>query len=88
MTNFEKIKNMNKDQMAEFLEKLNSDGIEKAPHNIWFNEEYCENCPDIEVIYRDKKELWKECDFEGNCPNTDWGSDIVKLWLESENENA
>lgn len=86
MTNFERIKNMNKDELAKFLDDLTSGGIEKAPHSIWFNEKYCKVCPDIEVIYLGKKDLWKECDFESKCPNTNWDSGMIKLWLDGEYE--
>lgn len=86
MTNFEKIKNMSKDEMAEFLDNLTNGGIEKAPQNIWFNKKYCKVCPDIEVVYMGKNQLWKECDFEGKCSNTDWDSGMVKLWLDAKIE--
>lgn len=86
MNNFDKIIKMNKDELADFLDKLISGGVEKCPAIIWFDKKYCKVCPDIEVEYRGKKELWKECDFESKCPHQNWGSDLVELWLDGESE--
>jgi len=50
----------------------------------WFKEKYCEVCPDIEIIYHGKNDLWKECYFEGVCPHQDWDERLIKLWLNAE----
>lgn len=86
MNNFEKITEMTKDELAEFINELIRESIDKTEPFKWFDETYCKICPDIEVEYKDEKELWKECYFEGKCPHQDWGIDLIKLWLEDENE--
>ena len=87
MNNFERIKNMNEDEMIMFLNGLIGTEIEKTVVYKWFDKNYCKLiCPDIEVIHKGKNEIWKECYFEGLCPYQDWGCNLIKLWLESENE--
>jgi hypothetical protein len=84
MNNFEKIKNMNKEEMVKFLDNLIDVPFDKVEPMKWFHEKYCTVCPDIEVKYNDKTELWKECYFEGKCLYQDSIKDMVKLWLEGE----
>jgi hypothetical protein len=81
MNNFDKVKNMNKKEIAEFLNGLLNDSYETIIDK-WFDKNYCESiCPDIRVIYENKKEIWKECDFEGKCSYQNCRLDMIKLWL-------
>lgn len=84
MTNFEKIKNMNKEEIIEFLNSLVGTEFDDTIIFKWFKEKYCEVCPDIEIIYHGKNDLWKECYFEGVCPHQDWDERLIKLWLNAE----
>lgn len=84
MNNFEKLKNMTKEELAEFLNSFIYKPIDDVEPFKWFDEKYCSICPDIEVINDGKKKMWKECYFEGNCPHQDYGLGLIKLWLEGE----
>lgn len=85
MNNFEKIKNMSKDELIEFLNNSIGRELDETPIYKWFDENYCKSiCPDIEVINKGKNEIWKECYFEGLCPYQDWGCNLIKLWLDAE----
>lgn len=96
MNKFEMLKTFDVDDLADFLNSIES--TEDAPWNKWFNAEYCnsEKCPSIICKCIDKTcecaycELYKKENGEGKCrffPNKDIlgsGNDIVKIWLESD----
>lgn len=84
MNNFEKIKNMNKDELIIFLNDLIDNEFDSTLIFKWFKNKYCEVCPDIEIKYHGKNELWKECYFEGICPHQDGDERLIKLWLDAE----
>jgi len=90
MTNFERIKSMTIDEMAEWLDKnLVFDGSEAMTR---FNERYCSKC---EPIVGKPESFNKEveycyCELEDKCkffPNEDGSPSfafICKLWLMEE----
>ncbi len=93
VTNFEKIKNMNIDEFAEWLDK--HDSWENTPWMEWWNNTYCKNCEPVIGIFVDS---WKEsefawCELYGKCrffQELDKTPDsllMAKLWLESEIEH-
>ena len=86
MTNFEKIKNMDKHEMVLFINDLIDNNVDKSIPFDWFDRNYCQVCPDIEVVYEGKNELWKECDFETKCPHQEFGNGLINLWLDSDVE--
>lgn len=45
MTNFEKLKSMNEEEISEFLDNIVS--IDDSPWIVWFNKKYCKNCETI-----------------------------------------
>jgi len=54
MTNLEKIKNMDLDQLAEWLDKHGM--FDHSPWNDWWDKNYCSKCEPIECHYADAKE--------------------------------
>ena len=90
MTNFEKLKSMNKEEISEFLDSITS--IDDSPWIVWFNKKYCENC---EIIRRNTldPDIYYDCTYcevNGNCRYFQDKDDIpdnkemIELWLESE----
>lgn len=90
---FDKVKTMNIDELAEFLEKMFL--REEGPWDNWFAKKYCnvENCPSIKCECTGEFKgtvdcAW--CELNDGCkffPKDDFGEKlIIKLWLESEAE--
>ena len=89
MTNYEKIKEMNKDEFIKLISDIVDgclfDNENKIGH--WFKVTYCDKCPEIEFKWGGKIERWKECGFEGKCPHQDWENEqLIKMWLDGECE--
>lgn len=91
MTNFEKLKSMNEEEISEFLDNI---GIDDNPWIAWFNKRYCENCETIRryARYPDIYYDLTYCEVNGNCkyfqdkddiPNN---KEMIELWLESEDK--
>lgn len=91
-TNFEKMKSMSVDQLAEWLDKYLA--FDDAPHMVWFNEKYCNNCESIMCHYEDSTyefpyaycELNNKCKFFPEMDEVPGSVEIVKMWLNSEVE--
>lgn len=102
MTNFDKLKNMTAEELAEFIDKH---GIyDDTPWMNWFYETYCNNCESIIVGAEDAEEIlgikpfyneeyecahcevYEDCCkfFPNRCPPNN--RDIIKMWLEAEND--
>ena len=89
MTRLDQIKNMNNDELVEFLSKLDN---EDSPWNVMLNQR-CSYCPIFIVQYEDEDDFKHEvafCEKFNKCiyfpeveglPST---LDIVKLWLNEE----
>lgn len=87
MTNYEKIKEMSKDELIKFISNIVDGDLFDKGNKIghWFKIEYCDKCPDIDFKWGEKIEHWKECEFEGKCPHQDWESKtLIKMWLDGE----
>lgn len=86
MNNFEYIKSLSIDELAEWLDQ--HDEFDGAPWYTWFDETYCSKCESVMCKYPDSDreipfawcELNDECRFMDYVPE---GKEIVKLWLES-----
>ena len=90
MNNFEKLRQMDIDQAAEWLDKHGQ--FDSSPWVEWFDDTYCQNCEKIKGSVMDlSKEVecaWCEvhdkCQFFPDRSEVPEGKQIVKLWLESE----
>lgn len=88
MTNFEMIKSMNIDELAEWLDEYGN--FEEAPWMEWFNSNYCKKCDSVKAYaaYLDKDVDISWCELHDKCKffETDILKDnnIVKMWLENE----
>lgn len=91
MTNFEKIHNMNIDELSEWLDKY---GIfDGGPWIEWFNKTYCNNCEEIMCHYEGFQERefpCSYCELEYHCRyfpdmnDTPNNKDMIKMWLTME----
>lgn len=95
MTNFDKIKSLNIDQFAEWLD---SNGMwDNSPWSQWFDERYCKQCESVKAIVqnfgseRECEFAWCElehkCKFFQSLPEEPSPKDVIKLWLEAEAED-
>lgn len=87
MTNYEKIKNMSKEEFIKFISDIVEENIFEESNQIglWFNTTYCKKCPEIEVKWGGEILHWKECEFESKCPHQDWeAKTLIKMWLDGE----
>lgn len=92
MNNWVKLKNMSKEDFAEWLDKYGM--FDNSPWMMWFDQQYCKNCEDIMCKYENGKREFpcSFCELNGNCkffPDLDEVPDnkmIIKMWLESEVE--
>ena len=92
MTNFEKLKSMNEEEISKFLDSLVN--IDDNPWIVWFNKRYCKNCEAIRS-YAQIPDIYYDstyCEVNGNCRYFQDKDDIpdnkemIELWLASENE--
>lgn len=91
MTEFDKIKNMNLEELAEWLDVVCSFS-DDSPWMKWFSEKFCDNCPPVQtfVPYLNKEAECSYCELNGNCKffpdllDTPENKQIIKMWLESE----
>ena len=90
MTQFDKFKNMDIDQLADWLDEHGQ--FDGSPWISWFDYKYCKNCPDIMCHYLDSEYEFhcSWCELEGKCK---YFSDlneapdnkmIIKMWIESD----
>lgn len=86
MTNFEKLKSMNEEEISEFLDSIS---IDDNPWIVWFNKRYCENCEAIRSYGRNPNIYYDStyCEVNGNCRYFQDKDDIpdnkemIELWL-------
>ena len=92
MTNFEKIKAMSVDALAEWLERL-SKRYDEPDWTCWFDENYCKKCEPVIGRYKDShREMefsWCElndnkCKYFQELDEIPDEKEIIKMWLESE----
>ena len=89
MTNFEKLKSMNEEEISEFLDSIS---IDDDPWTVWFNKRYCENCETIRSYARIPDIYYDStyCEVNGKCRYFQDKDDIpdnkemIELWLASE----
>ena len=95
MNNFENLKAMSTDQLAEWLDEHGA--FDSAPWTLWFDKRYCANCPSettlipdcgAEPVYYTPRtcawcEIHDKCRFFQDLDDVPYGKDIVKMWLET-----
>lgn len=90
MNNFEKLKSLNIDKLAEWLNEYGQ--FDEAPWMVWWNDTYCNNCESIMCHYEDSErefpcahcELNNKCKFFPDMDEVPGSVEMVKLWLEAE----
>ena len=92
MTQFEKFKAMNLDEMVDWLDEHGE--FDDSPWMSWWDKNYCNNCPS-ETAYvpdygREMKFAWCElhgvCKFFQEFDDVPDNKDIIKMWLNNEVE--
>lgn len=89
MTKFEKFKQMDIDEFAEWLDEYGA--FDGSPWLDWWNDNYCSKC-ETEIAYvldlkKDMEFSW--CELHDKCkffPELDENPDnkeIIRMWLES-----
>lgn len=79
LTNFEKLKNLSMEEMAEFLSGQMA--LEGTVYDQWMVDNFCDNCPDTEDY---DGSLVSFCEMNQDCP---YGlcnisdKDLVMRWL-------
>ena len=96
MTNFEWIKSLSPEQLAEWLENEVT-FTDEAPWNKWFNEQYCKKCPPekgmIDFGHGPEEEEFAFCELgpDKKCRYFDHILDceeICKLWLDKDKDEV
>jgi hypothetical protein len=91
-SNFDVIKAMNMEELADWLDKNGQ--FDTAPWTLWFDRKYCSNCESIMCHYEDSThefpcawcELNDNCKFLPNAKGMPNNKETIKMWLESEEE--
>lgn len=84
MTKFEDFKNMNIDELAEWLNQYGNEQF----FDTWFAEKYCENCD--RVVSDSDTHDYAYCELNDDCqmcPGHDVTKNntyIIKMWLSQE----
>jgi hypothetical protein len=90
MTNFENLRSMTVEQLAEWLDKHGQ--FDGSPWITWFDEEYCKKCDPVMCKYEDGErefpcawcELNDGCKYFPDMQDAPDNKEIIKLWLEIE----
>lgn len=85
MTVFENIPFNNIDEFSEWLNKYEEQAF--TPWDCWFDKNYCNKC-DV-IVKGNNKYAWCElnggkCKFFQNMNEIPYGKQVIKMWLESE----
>ena len=101
MNNFEKLKSMSAEELAEWLDILHYDN---TPWLQWFDSKYCSQCSPVVVTREEYKDKFgcsgygdtvecAYCEWENNCKfflemdEAPSRTDILKMWFIEEVEN-
>lgn len=79
LSNFEKLKNLSMEEMAEFLSEQMA--LEGTVYDQWMVDTFCNNCPDVEDYDESPVsfcEMNEDCPY-GLCNISD--KDLVMRWL-------
>ena len=84
LSNFEKLKNLSMEEMAEFLSEQMA--LEGTVYDQWIVDTFCDNCPDTEDY---DGSLVSFCEMNHDCPYGLYllsNKDLVMRWLSWEDE--
>ena len=92
-TVFDKFRQMSIDELTDYIDKYGA--FDNAPWSWWFDEIYCQNCPDIMCKYGSSNREFpcSYCELNGKCKffpeygEAPSNKEIIKMWLESESED-
>lgn len=79
LTNFEKLKNLSMEEMAEFLSDQMA--LEGTVYDQWMTDTFCNNCPEVEGYNGSSASF---CEMNEDCPYGLWNisdKDLVMRWL-------
>lgn len=79
ITNFEKLKNLSMEEMAEFLSDQMA--LEGTVYDQWMVDTFCNNCPDVEDYDGSPASF---CEMNEDCPHGLYlisNKDLVMRWL-------
>lgn len=87
---FDKLKSMDIDGLAEWLDKYGQ--FDGSLWMDWFDKQYCKNCESIMCKSADDSrefpcaycELYDKCKFFAEMDDVPNNKEIIKMWLESE----
>ena len=102
MTNFDFLRSMSVDELAEWLDENGQ--FDNSPWANWFNDKYCSNCESITCkveganigvtpLYPEHEidcaycEIHKNCRFFKDQNKVPDVTDIIKMWLLEETNN-
>jgi hypothetical protein len=93
MNNFDKLKSLDIDKLAEWLDENGQ--YDTAPWSLWFDKQYCKNCEDIICKSPDDSrqyrcaycEIYDKCKFFPEIDDVPNSKDVIKMWLEAEVED-
>lgn len=91
MTNLERIKSMNIDELVSWLNS-NFAYVYDTPWDIWWNSNYCSKCKTelVKIVDEDRKipcgwcELHHKCKYFQELDSTPDSKQVIKMWLECE----
>lgn len=94
MTKFDNFKSKSIDELVEWLDKYGA--FDNSPWTLWFDRNYCRNCEDVVCRYEDdgREFACAWCELNGCCKffpeqiDAPDNKQIIKLWLESEEDQA
>lgn len=88
MTRFEQIKQMDIEELSDWISK--NFEYENEGYNRWFDKKYCQNCEPVVGRYEDSNRDMEfgYCEFYGNCryfqdrDDVPSQEEIIRMWLE------
>lgn len=94
MNNFEKLKSMSAEELAEWLDKHGQ--FDNSPWMLWWDRNYCKNCEDIICKSSDDSrhfpcaycEIYDKCRYFQDQEDVPDNKEIIKMWLKSEVDNG
>jgi hypothetical protein len=94
MNNFEKLKSMSVDNLAEWLSK--NGRYENSPWSLWFDKKYCSNCESIMCSYPNSThkfpcawcELNDGCKFFPDTKGIPSDKKVIEMWLKVKTEDG